>query len=54
MDEMVCGCEFCLMCDGGACRDPDSDYFHGPCPDVPCGLYEDIRQLSFFDGGVMA
>lgn len=52
MDELVCTCDTCLMADLGHCLDPDSDYYGGPCPSSPCGLYEDIRQLSFWGGEV--
>lgn len=48
MSDSMCSCKDCLMFGGGDCHDPDSDYFHGSVPDVPCGLFEDMRQLSFF------
>lgn len=34
------------MCDRGVCRDPDSDYYSGPCPEAACGLWEDAEQVD--------
>lgn len=40
-------CAECLMCENGRCCDPDSDFFGGPVPDVPCSLFEVFEQVCF-------